>query len=670
MPFQKFLWILLLAVFSSKGYAQQHELGKVTVAELEQKQHPKDTSATAAFLFRTAEVRIDYLQGQGFIMKTNVKTKIKIYKKEGYTWANNQIVYYLFGTSSEKVMINGATTYNLENGKITKSKLKNEEVFDENVNRYYGKKKIAMPNVKEGSIIEFEYTITSAVFTRLHDWNFQTSIPVNYSELKTYIPEFYVYKPIYKGFLFPKVTTEISSKKIGLTDKVGMYYAGQATYYYDNVDYQENRITYTAQNLPAMKAEAYVNNIDNYRAGVSHELSMIKMPNSGIKTYSNDWESVVTEIYNDDDFERELEKTDYFKNDIDALIKDLTAKDEIVNAILNYAKSSVKWNGVSSYYCYEGVKKAYKDKTGNAAEINLMLTAMLRYAGIDANPVVLSTRENGIVLFPTLASFNYVIAAVETESGRQLLDATEKYAMPNILPSRDLNWIGRLIKKDGSSEQVNLIPKDFSKQIVYMNLVVSSDATASGKSRKQFTGREALTFRQENLQTEREMYVEELENRNNAIEISGYVRENELDLPKPIVENYSFKDTRDIETINGKIYFSPLLYLTLKDNPFKQEKREYPIDFGNPSEIQFHVTINIPQGYIIESLPAPVSLKTADNTGSFKYNIVGSDSKIQLVSAFTMNTAIVSANDYETLRSFYQKMIDKQNEKIILIKKP
>jgi hypothetical protein len=66
--------------------------------------------------------------------------------------------------------------------------------------------------------------------------------------------------------------------------------------------------------------------------------------------------------------------------------------------------------------CNEGVKKAYKDKTGNVAEINLMLTAMLRYAGLNANPVLVSTRSNGIAIFPNRTAFNYVIAAVENGS--------------------------------------------------------------------------------------------------------------------------------------------------------------------------------------------------------------------------------------------------------------
>jgi hypothetical protein len=52
--------------------------------------------------------------------------------------------------------------------------------------------------------------------------------------------------------------------------------------------------------------------------------------------------------------------------------------------VFNHVKN-LKWNGYYGYSCNDGVKKKYKDKTGNVAEINLMLTAMLRYANLNAN---------------------------------------------------------------------------------------------------------------------------------------------------------------------------------------------------------------------------------------------------------------------------------------------
>ena len=115
-------------------------------------------------------------------------------------------------------------------------------------------------------------------------------------------------------------------------------------------------------------------------------------------------------------------------------------------ALFNFVKSKVKWNGYNGYSCNDGVKKAYKDQNGNAAEINLMLTAMLRYVQIDANPIIISTRSNGIASFPSRTAFNYVIVGIEKENDVILLDATDKNSLPNILPIKDLNWNGRIIK--------------------------------------------------------------------------------------------------------------------------------------------------------------------------------------------------------------------------------
>jgi hypothetical protein len=430
----------------------------------------------------------------------------------------------------------------------------------------------------------------------------------------------------------------------------------------------ETRTTYITQDLPGMKEESYVNNIDNYTSTITHELSIIKYPNSALKTFSTDWETVTKTIYKDDDFGLELNKTGYFENDITAAIAGLKTQDEIAATIFNYVKTNVKWNGLHSYYCPEGVKSAYKNKTGNVAEINLMLTAMLRFAGINANPVLLSTRENGIALFPNRTAFDYVVAAIETPKGKVLLDATEKFSLPNVLPFRDLNWFGRLIRKDASSESVDLIPKTQSKEIVFMSYSFKSDGSIDGKIRNQYTDHRALAFRQKYAGMSNDTYLESLENKNNKIEITDYVRENDYDLIKPIVETYSFKANKDVEVINDKIYLSPMLFLTDTENPFKQEKREYPVDFGFPMQYKSNISIEIPEGYAIESMPKPFSLATGDDIAAFKYMIGTTGNKVQITITSDINAAIVPADYYDIIKEYFQKMIAQQNEKIVLVK--
>jgi hypothetical protein len=669
MKFNKRIITLFLIVFVLQTNAQEFKLGKVSVAELEEKVHPNDPAAAAAILFKKGEVQFNYTQGIGFEMVTVVKTRVKIYKKEGYDWANQAVQYYVGGNSNDKVSFSDAITFNLVEGKIEKTKLKSEGEFDENINKYWGRKKIAMPNVKEGSVIEYEYTIRSPRISELKEWFFQTSIPVNHSEFITYIPEYFVYNQNAKGFIFPKITVEKGQKSIILSNKGRSTSSTTSTSYtQDKIDYLENKTSYLSKNLPAMKDEVYVNNVDNYTASISHELSMTKYPNSSPEIYATDWESVTKKIYENEDFGNELNKTGYFEDDISALIKGLTSQDEKIAAILNFVKTNVKWNDYMGYSCNDGVKKAYKDKKGNVAEINLMLTAMLRYAGLAANPVLVSTRSNGIPLFPSRTGFNYVISAVETQNGLVLLDATEKYSTLNTLPLRDLNWSGRLIRKDGTSTAVDLMPITLSKENSMINIVLGSDGVIDGKIRRQLTDHEALYFRQKNMVTSKDSYLESLENKNNNIEINDYVRDNEFDLSKPIVESYSFKDSKTVEVINDKIYISPLIFLTSKENPFRQEVREYPVDFGYPTENKYNINIVIPEGYVVEYLPKAMNIATGENVGTFRYIIVNEGNKIQVSITENINVAILPADFYGVIKDFFQQMIDKQNEKIILRK--
>jgi transglutaminase-like putative cysteine protease len=661
-------FVLFFAFFYSNSNAQEFKLGKVSVAELEEKEHPKDPGASAAILFKKGEVKFRYSDTNGFEVVTVVQTRIKIYKKEGYEWANQEVQYYLDNSYNENVSFSDAYTYNLVNGKIEKTKLKSDGEFIEKINKYVGRKKITMPNVKEGSVIEFEYSIKTGLIGSLRDWYFQSSIPVNYSEYITYIPEYFEYNSNQKGFVLLETAVEKINRKVNYV-YVRDYKDGTPPIRSnEELNFIEKKTTYSIKDLPALKEEAFVNNIDNYTSSISHELSMTNYPNSTLKYYSTDWASVVKTINSYDDFGPELNKTGYFEADISKLLTGITAENERIAAIFNYVKNSIKWNKYKGYSCNDGVKTAYKNKIGNTGEINLMLTAMLRFAGLNANPVLISTRDNGIAFFPSRTAFNSVIAAVETPGGLILLDATEKYSEPNILPLRDLNWVGRLIRKDGTSTEVNLMPKILSREATNMSIVLKTEGSAEGKIRRQLTDYEALEFRKENADTNKDSYLEKLESSNNNIEISDYVRENDLDLSKPIVESYSFIDTKSIEIINDKIYISPMLFLAAKENPFKQEVREYPVDFGYPNQSKYNINLEIPQGYVVESMPTSINIATGDDIGTFKLMMVNTDNKIQTTITSTINTAIVPSDFYPVLKGYYQQMIDKQNEKIVLKK--
>ena len=380
------------------------------------------------------------------------------------------------------------------------------------------------------------------------------------------------------------------------------------------------------------------------------------------------WEDVVKGVYDSENFGSELNKTGYFEKDVDALLANTTSQDEKIGVIFNYVKSRMNWNEYYGMYCDDGVKKAYQDKKGNVAEINLMLTAMLRYAGFEANPVIISTRSHGIALFPSKSAFNYVISGLELNNQILLMDATHKYSLPNILPTRDLNWFGRIVRKNGSSTEIDLMPKSNSKDIVSIMANINANGEVSGKIRDQYFDYNALIFRQIYNNIAKDSYIEKLEKEHQGLEIGEYEVQNSTDLSKPIVENYSFTTTNSVEIIGDKMYLSPFLFLAKTENPFKQEKREYPIDFSYPYQDKFNISLSIPEGYVVEVLPAPKVVSMPDELANFKYNITNNGNQIQLMFVLDINQAIIGSEHYEGLKAFYKEIVNKHTEKIVLKK--
>lgn len=638
---------VLILFLALSAQAQDFKMGRVSKEELTEKVHPKDTSAVAAILFRKGKTYFEFNDGYPTLV-TEVETRIKIYKKEGYEYATGEVGYYT-GGRSQKVFFTDAVTYNLVGDKIEKTKLKNDGKFEEKINDEYTVEKITMPDVKEGSVIEYKYIIKSPYIFYFRDWAFQYPIPVNHIEYEVATPTFLQYNRYLAGYI------DIQQSEM----KTRYGYGSQ---------FQENAVTFSADNVKALKNEAYVNNIENYMSILKHELASTSFPGSSTEYYSDNWESVAKKIYEHEDFGRELNQKSYFEDDLNALLKTAVTANAKLETIFNYVKGRMKWNEENSYYCDKGVKKAYNEKVGNTAEINLMLTAMFRHAGFSANPVLISTRANGVALFPNRSAYNYVIASVLVGEDLILFDATSKNTLPNMLPVRALNWRGRLIRENGNTVEIDLMPKSSSKEIIQVSAQLDNEGKISGRARDQYYDYNAYGFRENYVGVSKETYLEKMENHYKGLQMDDYKVTNESELSKPVVEEYAFVHDGLTDIIGDKIYINPMLFFKQSENPFKQETREYPIDFVYPHQDKYMINIAIPEGYELEFAPEPISVVMEDNLGSFKYNINANNTLIQLSVAVDINYANVSQVYYQTLKSFFQKLIEKQNEQIVLKK--
>ncbi|MFD2568703.1 DUF3857 domain-containing protein [Pseudotenacibaculum haliotis] len=641
---KRMIMSLLLVASATVVFSQDYKFGKVSKEELLEKSYEKDSTAAAAYLYKYRRTYYTYSSHDGYILMTEYHTRLKIYDKEGFDKATKEISYYRPESGNvEKVTGIKAYTYNLEDGKIVKTKLNSKDVFQTKASKYISKKKITMPNVKEGSVVEWKYKITSPYPTSIDDLEFQFDIPVRKLYYSISILESLKFNTLSKGFY--TIAPEIKRTSGNVISK------------------------YNGENIPALNDdEPFVDNIKNYRGGLKYELTSIQPPNSIPKFFSTSWDKVTKQIYSAKSFGGELNKSGYYKDDLASLIAGKSNSLEKIALIYQFVKGKVKWNGYYGKTSDAGVRKAYKTGVGNVADINLMLTSMLRSAGLNANPVLVSTRNNGVPLFPTIDGFNYVITMVNVGEGYVLLDATEKYGLPNILPVRALNWNGRVVKKNGSSSWVSLKASSPATEEHFVNVKMDFDeAVTEGMIRSKYSNLSALNFRNRYNSIKEEEILTQMQDKYD-IDVENFKVSNKLDLGKPITRMVKFSSEDLIEEINGKIYISPMLFFTQKVNPFKAKERKFPVDFASPWKDKFNITIVIPEGYTVESLPEQMAVGMRDNIGVFKYQVKHSGNKISVVCMTEFNEGKISPVYYQELKEFYKKLVEKQLEKIILVK--
>ncbi|MDB9721239.1 DUF3857 and transglutaminase domain-containing protein [Winogradskyella sp.] len=671
---KRLLFLLAITLGLSQIEAQNYDFGKVSKSELQEKFHPKDSSASVAILYRKEEIVYNFNQNLGFVQERSVQVRIKIYTEDGFEWANKKVYLYR-GNSSVKENVKGLKgyTFNIEGGKVKKDKLKGSAVFEEEISENYSAESFILPNVKVGSVLEYTYTVTSTS-PIIDDVNLQFSVPTNKLDVKIATPLFYSFN----RFLNPKAIFTASIKESTKQKNINTGTSSSATrsdnttggsFGSNSTDYVETIVSINEVDIPALTAESFSGNINNYKAKLSMELAAFVNANGVVtKSFTSTWDKVSKTIYESDNFGRQLDKSSFFKDDLNALTEGVEDDFQKAFIVENLVKSKVKWNGTYGKYVQKGIRTAYKEGEGNVGDINLLVTAMLRSQGVNANPVLVSTRNNGFPLFPTREGFNYVVCMVVSGDSYMLIDATELYSTNNVLPQRVLNWKGRLLNKDGSSRWVNLESNKKSTESAMLNITLNEDLSATGKVRQNITSYSALNYRKKYTNVSEEDHIKALEANKGDLVISELNFENDKDVVKPVRVSYSYELTDAVDDIGGNLYFTPMLFLGTKESPFKLTERNYPIDFVIPFEDKYLVNIALPEGYKVESLPETLAIEFKGGESKFVYIAKMNGKYLQLKVELEVNNPYVSPADYASFKAFFEKTVEKQAEQIVLIK--
>ncbi len=664
-----------ILVVSIRGFAQEYKYGKISKEELAEQFYPMDSTANAAVLYEQKHVHMNYNQSQGFQLITEVYKRIKLYKKDGFDYATDEVFLYHENSEDEKIVSLKGITYSLVDNKIVETKLKKDGIFKNEHSKYYDQVKFTMPALQEGSIIEYKYKIISPFVYNIDRIYLQYEIPIKKLDVVVESPEYFIFKKFTSGYLPIDIEESNHNGKIMLTSKTrtgGNGFMGgpvKSSFSTNGVDFKVVKNTINSTNIPAFKIEPFSGNAKNYISSISYELSSVNWPNRPVKYYSTTWEDVAKTIYKSGNFGDELKKKSYYEEDLKAVVSLSENQTTKMMKVFDYVKKRMRWNDSYAVGTSVGVKKAYKEKTGNSAEINLMLTSMLSHVGLDANPVLVSASNRVIALFPTVDGFNYVISRVKLADGSHVyLDATDRYALPNVLPDRVIRGSGRVISKNGTSQRVDFRPKKPSLKRYSTQCEIDKDGVVKGKFNVRHMDYFAHDFRIENGAKDDESKVKRFKKRFGLDEIEEYTVKGINEAGKGVSESFNFISYDQVESIENEMFFSPLLFLRDKENVFKSSNREYPIDFGYGYTNAYMISIKIPEGYEVVELPKSRAFKMPENIGAFSFRSNIANGTIQIVVNETVNQAFLPSDYYLTLKEFYNQVVEKENEQIVLKK--
>ena len=633
--------------------------GKVSPAEFETRLSGIDSAASAAALFDIGNGWFEISHKTGnmvFVFERHLR--YKIINKNGSDLANLEIEFYKNNGMETSLDYLDAATYNMEDGKMVISKINKDAKFTEKNDKNITTRKFTLPNVKEGSVIEFKYRIKSDFIFRLMPWYFQKEVPVLYSDYKVRIPEYFTYKQTAGGFVFLNPSRQKVNENFQIGQKM--------------IPATSEEYRFIAENVPALKSEKFITTMRDYVSKIEFELSATKYPGDVYKEYTSTWPKIIKTLKEEENFGRFISKRGYNKTLVQSIVKNEKNPDSVVNLLFNYVKNNIKWDEDDGIYTSETTPKSVLEKkTGNASDINLTLCALLDEAGITTQPVLLSTRSNGRHPgFPMLTKFNNVIVMVMVGDRQYLLDAVDKNHTPGLISYQNLNHEGfKLDMATEVGEWISLECQAPSKRTVAMNLSWDEGNKLKGNMYISSNNYEGLIRRDKYQSAANEAdFLKSFKGDKPGLGIKNYTIANLGSPDQPLVESMEIVIEDNVEEAGNLAYFAPLLFERTKENPFKIDDRKYPVDFAYPSEEHYRFNMELPKGYQLEKLPKSEKFVLPDETASFTFMFSSEENRISLYSKIITKKSVYTPEEYYDLKELFKSIVTKQAEQIVLKK--
>ncbi len=646
---KKIIPLLALLLCSTVLMAQNFPYGTASQAELDMKSYDKDTSANAVVLNEYGRSEIVATSAGNIRMTYEYHVKIKIFNQKGFE--NGTVELHLMNDednnyADELNSIAAITTYKDDKGAIQVAKLDKKDIYKTRYNKYGTTVKFAMPGLHDGCVIEYQYIIISPFFDHLHSWAFQGGLPKINSEYEARIPGFWNYNVALRGPL------KLSKSSSAVERECFSSYGATCDCL---------KLDYAMKDVPPFIIEEYMNSPKNYLATLNFDLTEYTNPYSNVKTkVTKEWSDVDHILKDETEFGAQLKKKDLVKEHIPPIVLMIGDSTQQAKVIYGWIQKWFRWNNFIGIYSMDGIKKAIETHTGNVADINLTLVNALNAAGLNAEAVLLSTREHGFInkLYPTIGDFNYVVARVTIGNKSWFLDATDPLLPFGMLPLKCLNDQGRVFSLDKPSFWVDMNTKQHRINTMALDLTLHDDGKLKGKWNHFSQSYDAYLKRKEIKKfNSPDEYVESVAGQTGRVKILRSDIPNIDSLDIPVNEDYDIElDVRG--NLKGdRFVINPYIFDQIKINPFKLKDRTYPVDMGMPSEDRYVVILHIPAQYVIENRFPNQTLSLSDKDGLFATTFDENNNTYTFSSIVKLSNAIYPVGEFPYLKEFFSKII-------------
>lgn len=665
---KKILFAALAMLMLSEAFAQKEKspfsrYGRVSKTDLEVKSYSIDTNANAVVLSHIGDSYIEGNSRGWFSLRTSIHKVTHILNEKGYDEANVEVM--LYGPGDEEGISNfKAVTYNLENGKVAQSKLNRSALIRERIDKNRTLVKFTMPNVKPGSIIEYSYQVISEYISYPDPWYFQsTTTPTLWSEFNMAVPEFFQYQVSSRGFVALNISeTTKRESNFRVIESRTTNQTSVAEFKSDVMQYR-----WGIKDVPELKTEPFTKSVKNHLARLEFQLAAQQHPLK-YRSLRSSWAEITKGMLEADNFGKHLSTSNnWMRDELASVLGDEKNQVEQARKLFYHVRDNFKITQRNQLFMNDNLRSIFRARSGGTTELNVLLTAMLRHIGLEATPLMLSTASNGYAMeySPLLNTMNYIVCRVTIDGQDYLLDASHDKLGFGRLPAYCYN--GFSVSIDPAATPVNLMSDDLNEETRTLVFFSNTENGYLGTIRKQQGYYSSFDFRNNFSEQKKEEYIDDVKKKHgDFFDVFDYKVSALNDYELPAVTEYQLKMKLDDEAI---LYLNPYFGHNTTRNPFVSAERTYPVEFPFQMDENVTATIEIPEGYQIDELPKPIIVHLDQNKKSFfEYRIGTSDRLISFQSRLKIGQTFFMPEEYNSLREFFNYVVKKQSEQIVLKK--